>query len=125
MPGAYHCEPEGVNAVMDYDDWECVDIAVDSGATENVMNDEEISSVETKEGAASRRGVKYKVAYGVQIPNLGERRFEAVTEEGIARGITCQVCRREQDREGGERGGLRQRRLVHRGSTVGREDVAS
>ena len=37
-------------------------------------------------------GVKYEVANGIQIPNLGERRFVGVTEDGIARGMIAQIC---------------------------------
>ena len=56
------------------------------------MDVDHLESVEAKEGAACRRGVMYEVANGIKIPNLGEKKFEAVTEEGITRGITCQVC---------------------------------
>ena len=83
-------EPEGVNRVSDA--WECVDMAVDSGATETVLHEDMLTSVELKEGAASKRGVKYEVATGVRIPNLGEKKFEGVSEEGITRNITAQVC---------------------------------
>ena len=51
-----------------------------------------LSSVETKEGQASKRGVEYEVANGVRIPNLGEKRFKAVNEDGVERNITAQVC---------------------------------
>ena len=39
-----------------------------------------------------RRGVRYEVANGVRIPDLGEKECQAVTEEGKARHITAQVC---------------------------------
>ena len=39
-----------------------------------------------------RRGVKYEVANGVRIPNLGEKRFSGSSEEGIERTLTAQVC---------------------------------
>ena len=48
--------------------------------------------VEITEGAACKRGVKYEVANGVQIPNVGERKLAGVTEEGIVREMTAQVC---------------------------------
>ena len=48
--------------------------------------------VDITEGAAFKRGVKYEVANGVQIPNLGERKFVGVTEEGIAREMTARIC---------------------------------
>ena len=65
---------------------------MDSGATETVLGEGDLMSIELKEGAASRRGTEYEVANGVRIPNLGEKRFGAYTEEGSLRSITAQVC---------------------------------
>ena len=48
--------------------------------------------VEITERAAYKKGVKYEVANGVQIPNLGERKLVGITEEGIAREMTVQIC---------------------------------
>lgn len=85
-------EPEGeIQAVID-DEWELVEAAVDSGATENVMSEKTLQSVKTTEGESSRRGVSYEVANGVRIPNLGEKRFVAISSEGVAKGLTCQIC---------------------------------
>ena len=85
-------QPEGeLQAVID-DEWELVEAAVDSGATENVMSEKALQSVETTEGVSSRRGVSYEVANGIRIPNLGEKRFVAVSSEGVAKGLTCQIC---------------------------------
>jgi hypothetical protein len=85
-------EPEGVNVIGETGEWELIEWAVDSGATETVINEETIASVEVKESPASRRGVKYEVANGVRIPNLGEKKFQAVSDEGVARTLTAQVC---------------------------------
>ena len=67
-------------------------MAVDSGATETVINEEMLDTIETKEGARSRQGVIYEVANGVRIPNLGEKQFVGTTQEGISRRLTAQVC---------------------------------
>ena len=67
-------------------------MAMDSGATEDVIGEDMLMSVETKEGPASRRGVKYEVADGTEIPNLGEKKFTATLEEGSQRNLTVQVC---------------------------------
>ena len=83
--------PEGVQSVQD-SEWELVEAAVDSGATENAIADRMLKSVETTEGEASRRGVAYEVADGKRIPNLGEKRFVGFTAEGIEKGLVCQVC---------------------------------
>ena len=74
--------------VVKQGEWECID----SGATETVVGEEMVTSVETKEGAASRRGVMYEVANGERIPNLGEKRFVGHTEEGMERKVTAQVA---------------------------------
>ena len=36
--------------------------------------------------------MKYEVANGVQIPNLGEGRFVGITEDGVARSMAAQIC---------------------------------
>lgn len=85
-------EPHGVNTVGE-EEWVEIAVAVDSGATETVMSAEPLDGViDITEGPASTRGVKYEVANGVEIPNLGERKFVGVTEEGVARPRTAQIC---------------------------------
>ena len=85
-------EPDHVKAVNADDGWEEIEFALDSGATETVMGEDMLSSVETKEGGASKRGVEYEIATGELIPNLGEKKFQAVSQEGVTRSITAQVC---------------------------------
>ena len=84
-------EPEGVSIVTE-GEWEVIELAVDSGATETVVGENMLTAIDTREGPSSRRGVEYEVANGVKIPNLGEKKFMAVSEECIERGITAQVC---------------------------------
>ena len=83
--------PDSLNSVSS-DGWEEIEMTVDSGASETVVGEDMISAVVTKEGQASRRGVVYEVANGVRIPNLGEKQFVGVSNEGISRHITAQVC---------------------------------
>jgi len=85
-------EPEGVNELEITGEWEEIELAVDSGATETVVGEGDLLSIETKEGPASKRGTEYEVANGVRIPNLGEKKFTAHTEEGGVRTLTAQVC---------------------------------
>ena len=86
-------EPENVSRIEARGDgWEVIELAVDSGASETVISEDMLSSVEVKEGEASRRGVQYEVANGVRIPNLGEKKFKGHTEEGMVRNLTAQVC---------------------------------
>ena len=85
-------EPNGINAVAE-DEWVEIDVAVDSGATETVMAEDTLSGIiDITESLACKRGVMYEVADGTQIPNLGERKFLGVTEDGRGRGVVAQVC---------------------------------
>lgn len=83
--------PEGVNSVDDQE-WEELEMAVDSGATETVIGEHMLANIETREGIAFRKGVQYEVASGALIDNLGEKKFLGVSEEGTTRSITAQVC---------------------------------
>ena len=85
-------EPEGINMVKKKGAWEEVKMYVDSGATETVLGIKMLESVETQEGGAAKRGVKYEVANGVRIPNKGEKTFKGVSTEGCERGIVAQVA---------------------------------
>ena len=69
-----------------------IELAVDSGATESVIPSDALESVPTVEGAAHKRGVMYQVANGDVIPNQGEKRILAVTEEGVEKRLVLQVC---------------------------------
>ena len=51
-----------------------------------------LTCIDTKEGSAFKRGVQYEVASGDLIPNLGEKRFVGVCENGETRNMTAQVC---------------------------------
>jgi len=84
--------PEGVNSIGEEDEWEEIDMAIDSGATETVVGERMLTSIDTVEGEACRKGVQYEVASGTLIPNLGEKRFLAVGEEGQMRRMKAQVC---------------------------------
>ena len=83
--------PEGMNRVEEQE-WEEVDLAVDSGTTETVVGESMLPGVETRPGEASRRGVQYEVANGQRIDNLGEKRFTCVGEEGYECNMKAQVC---------------------------------
>ena len=45
-----------------------------------------------KKGLPVREGVEYEIANGDRIPNLGEKKFSGVSEEGVMRNVTAQVC---------------------------------
>ena len=83
--------PEGMNSVEEQE-WEEMEMAVDSGATETVVGENMLPGVETKAGEASRRGVQYEVANGERIDNLGEKQFTCVGDEGYECNMKAQVC---------------------------------
>ena len=84
--------PDGLKSMEEAPEWEVLEMAVDSGASESVASDEMITSVETVEGDAMRKGVRYEVADGTLIPNLGEKKFVAVSDGGVMRHMKAQVC---------------------------------
>ena len=91
MQALVEIAPEGMNSVEEQE-WDEVEMAVDSGATEMVVGESMLPGVETRPGEASRRGVQYEVANGERIDNLGEKRFSCVGEEGYECNMKAQVC---------------------------------
>ena len=86
-------EPEGFNAVGEAQpEWQEIEFAVDSGATESVINEDMLPAIPLTESEASKRGVKYEVANGVRIPNLGQKQFDGITDDESLRNIKVQVC---------------------------------
>ena len=53
--------PQGLNVVKEAPEWEEIEIAVDSGASESVVNEEQLSGVETLEGEAKKMGSSTKL----------------------------------------------------------------
>ena len=85
-------EPAGLAPVAETPDWETVELAVDSGASETVIPEGVCRAATLQPSEASKRGVVYEVANGERIPNLGQKSFHGVTAEGHRRGLTAQVC---------------------------------
>ena len=86
-------EPEGLAPVNTAPQWETVELAVDSGASETVIPTGLLRGVSLQPSDASRRGVTYQVANGQEIPALGEKHVYGSTHsEGYGRSITAQVC---------------------------------
>merc|ERR1711923_194567 len=83
--------PLSLNAVRQ-DGWEEFEMAVDSGASETVIGEDMMVTAELRESEGSRNGVEYKVANGDSIPNLGEKKFSAYTQENVGRNFKAQVC---------------------------------
>jgi len=84
--------PEGLKSVEEAPEWEEIEMAVDSGASESVVSEDMLTRVTTVEGYAQKKGVQYEVADGTLIPNLGEKKFVAVSDGGVTRQMKAQVC---------------------------------
>ena len=57
-----------------------------------MIPEDKLEGVRTEEGGAYKRGIQYEVADGTLIPNLGEKKFTAVGEDGVVRKMKAQVC---------------------------------
>jgi len=85
--------PEGLKSVEEVvPEWEEIEMAVDSGASESVVSEDMLTGIATVEGYAQKKGVQYEVADGTLIPNLGEKKFVAVSDAGVTRQMKAQVC---------------------------------
>ena len=74
------------------EEWETVDAILDSGASVTVIPPHVGRGYDIQPGEASRAGVRYEVANGEEIPNLGEKNLLVMTEEGTWRGLKAQVA---------------------------------
>ena len=69
-----------------------MEFATDSGASETVAPEDILTSMDLAEGDAQKEGVRYEVADGTLIRNLGDRSYVAMSEEGSLRNMKVQVC---------------------------------
>ena len=83
--------PEGINGLTD-PEWEELEFVVDSGSSGTVISEDTLPGVKLMETKASRERVEFECANGDRIYNLGQKKFQAVTEENIGRSVTAQVC---------------------------------
>ena len=74
------------------DDWETIEAILESGASVTVIPPHVGRGYEIQPGEASKAGVRYEVANGEEIPNLGEKNLLVMTEEGTWRGLKAQVA---------------------------------
>ncbi len=67
---------------------ECLlsEAVVDSGADESVAPPNAVLG-KVESSAVSRAGGRYKATNGTRIPNLGQRKIEFATDEGLRRGL--------------------------------------
>ena len=72
--------------------WEVLSAIVDSGATITAVHPQDGKAYKVRESEASRNKVKYGVANGDDLPNLGEKLMAVLTPEGTLRGFHSQVA---------------------------------
>ena len=73
-------------------DWEYAEFILDSGAMTNVIPPHVGKAYDIQPSDASKAGVKYKIANGDEIPNLGEKRMLVATAEGSWKGMSAQLA---------------------------------
>ena len=97
----FDCKPASeLNAAEDIPEYVDVDVAVDSGAGDNVLAETDVPDHEVKESPGSLRGQQFKGAGGHVMANEGQMVLEmlAPTEDGAHREVdvtwqVADVCR--------------------------------
>ena len=96
-----NCEKEGkpkgslmkVSSTTHIDEeWEWINVTVDSGAVDHVVDEECAKQFGRRETEMSRRKGYYTAANDTKIYNEGEREIRGFTAEGKKAGMTFQVC---------------------------------
>ena len=72
--------------------WEKLQAILDSGASVTVVPPHVGRDYEVIRGEAAMAGVRYEIADGNEIPNLGEKLMPVVTREGTWRGLKAEVA---------------------------------
>ena len=72
--------------------WEKFQAIVDSGASVTVVPPHVGRDYEVIRGEAAMAGVRYEIADGNEIPNLGEKLMLVMTREGTWRGLKAEVA---------------------------------
>ena len=79
---------ESMRTVQEADEWEEVEMIVDSGASGTVVGANMVKAVEA---ANIKSDVSYKLADGSRIPHMGEKSFKAFTDQGHIRHMIAAV----------------------------------
>ena len=84
--------PQSLNPLQGGGAWEYFEAILDSGASVTVVPPSLAREYDIVEGEAAKAGVKYEIANGDEIPNLGEKLMPIMTNEGTTRGLKAQVA---------------------------------
>ena len=74
------------------DEWEKLTAILDSGASVTVVPPSVGREYEITRGDAAAAGVRYEIADGNEIPNLGEKLLPIMTREGTWRSLKAEVA---------------------------------
>ena len=74
------------------EEWERIKVTVDSGAVDWVAPPHVAAAVERRENNASRNGMYYRAANGGQLPNMGEKVIDGLTDDWEKAKVTVQVA---------------------------------
>ena len=74
---------------QDVEEWEEIEFMVDSGAGHTVIGPDHVKAVTAGEPEAGRN---YKLADGSLIPRMGQKKFQAVTEDNQAHVLNAEVA---------------------------------
>ena len=83
---------QGSPWVTEQDGWICLKSMMDSGCVDFVMPPNLLPDKPIRDSAGSRRGQHYTVANGRELPNMGERELDVVTDGGGTLQVTYQVA---------------------------------
>ena len=72
--------------------WEKLQAILDCGASVTVVPPHVGRDCEVIRGEAAKAGVRYEIADGNEIPNLGEKLMPVMTREGTWRGLKAEVA---------------------------------
>ena len=73
-------------------EWEKLTAILDSGASVTVVPPHVGRDYEITRGDAAAAGVRYEIADGNEIPNLGEKLLPIMTREGTWRSLKAEVA---------------------------------
>ena len=79
-----------MNAIGDQPKWTCLEVAVDSGACDSVINPKSVPDITVMPTVDTVEGNDFVSASGDPIPNLGELKIPMITRERTLRGMTFQ-----------------------------------
>ena len=81
-----------MNVAENENEWEQIEVIVDSGASSSMLPIRMCTNYELQESEGSKSGQKFAGANGNPIHNTGERVLYIVTDEGHHKKLMMQVC---------------------------------